>query len=190
MTPRQSAQSTFPDVTLETRRLLLRAFRAEDAPDNAIAGRDQLSQRWIPLPDPYTEADSIAWCTQVAPAYRTSGEGIQWAIERKSDGRFCGSIGLNRTDWRARESDVGYLVAPWARGEGVATEAVAAIARWLLTEQSFERLGLRHAPDNVASQRVAQKAGFRREGVARNAGFTTLGRTDLVIWSLVPSDLD
>lgn len=64
------------------------------------------------------------------------------------------------------------------------------IARWLLLEQGFERLVLRAAPGNIESQRVAEKAGFTREGVARNAGFTNDGRVDLVVFSLVPSDLE
>jgi RimJ/RimL family protein N-acetyltransferase len=189
MTPREAARSTFPDVSIDTPRLLLRPFRAADVADNALACRDNLSQRWLPLPDPYTDADSLAWCTEIAPAFRDSGDGIQWAIERKLDRRFVGSIGLKRTDWRALESEVGYLVAPWARGDGVAVEAVLTVARWLLVDQQFERLALRHAPDNLPSRRVAEKAGFTEEGTLRNAGFTNAGRVDLVIWSLVRSDL-
>jgi RimJ/RimL family protein N-acetyltransferase len=187
MTPRDRAKSTFPETTLTTARLLLRSFRREDMTENTLACRDELSRRWLPLPDPYTEADSEAWCTLIAPAFRTSGDGIQWAIER--DGRWAGSIGLHHTEWLSRESEVGYLIAPWTRGQGVAAEAVSAVARWLLIDQDFERLTLRHAPGNHGSQRVAEKAGFIREGILRNAGFIHAGRTDLVLWSLVRSDL-
>ncbi|MGI8829666.1 MAG: GNAT family N-acetyltransferase [Candidatus Limnocylindria bacterium] len=49
---------------------------------------------------------------------------------------------------------------------------------------------LRAATGTLASQRVAEKAGFIREGVARNAGFTNAGRVDLVVYSLVAADLD
>ncbi|GLY97984.1 GNAT family protein [Actinoplanes sp. NBRC 103695] len=54
----------------------------------------------------------------------------------------------------------------------------------------FERVELRIAPGDTASQRLAAKAGFVREGVARNAGFIHGGRVDLVIHSLVRADLD
>jgi RimJ/RimL family protein N-acetyltransferase len=180
---------SFPDVTLETARLVLRPYRPEDAVDVALACRDELTQRWLPLPDPYTDADATAWCTELAPGFRTAGEGIEWAAVRRSDGRLIGSFGLKRTDWRGRTSEIGYWVSPWARGEGLATEAVAAVGRWLLTEQGFERLALRAAPGNAASRRVAEKAGFTREGVARNAGFTNAGRVDLIVYSLIRSDL-
>lgn len=181
---------TFPEVTLETPRLLLRPYRAEDAPEVAVACRDELTQRWLPLPNPYADADALAWCTEIAPRFRTSGDGIEWAAVRRSDDRLIGSFGLKRTDWRGRSSEIGYWVAPWARGEGVAVEAVQAIARWLLLEQGFERMVLRAATGNTASLRVAEKAGFTREGVARNAGFTNSGRVDLVVFSLIRTDLE
>ena len=186
--PRASGD-TFPETTLETPRLVLRPYRADDAAEVALACRDELVQRWLPLPDPYTDADALAWCTEIAPGFRASGEGIEWAAVRRADDRLIGSFGLKRTDWRARTCEVGYWVAPWGRGEGLAGEAVTAIAGWLLGERGFERLVLRAAIGNEASQRVAMKVGFTREGVARNAGFTHAGRVDLVVFSLVRSDL-
>ena len=118
-----------------------------------------------------------------------SGDGLELAAIRRSDDRLIGSFGLRRTDWRARATEVGYWVAQWARGEGLAVEAVMAISRWLFVEQRFERLVLRAAAANLPSQRVAEKAGFTREGIARNAGFTNAGRVDLVVFGLIASDL-
>ena len=74
-----------------------------------------------------------------------------------------------------------------------------AVAQWLFHDQKFERLELRTAADNTASQQVAQKIGCISEGVLRNAwiarsrtedgGWTDI-RTDLIVWSLLPEDLD
>ncbi|WP_329183483.1 GNAT family protein [Actinacidiphila glaucinigra] len=80
-------------------------------------------------------------------------------------------------------------VSPWARGRGIAAEATRALATWLLADQGFQRLELRAATGNTASQRVAAKAGLRREGVLRDAGFVHTGRVDLVVFSLVRGDL-
>jgi RimJ/RimL family protein N-acetyltransferase len=71
----------------------------------------------------------------------------------------------------------------------VMAEAVVGLSRWALTEAALQRIQLRIAPANEASQRVAEKAGFTREGVARNAGTVHGGRVDLVVWSLIPTDL-
>nr|WP_307846714.1 GNAT family protein [Actinospica durhamensis] len=81
-------------------------------------------------------------------------------------------------------------MSPWARGSGVAAEATAVVARWLLAEQHFERLELRAAVENVASCKTAVRAGFQREGVLRNAGFVHSGRIDVVVFSRIRGDLD
>lgn len=100
-----------------------------------------------------------------------------------------GQVGLKKTDWRALTSEVGYWVSPWARGRGVAVEATRALARWVLVEQGFQRVDLRAAVGNRASQAVARGACFSEEGTLRNAGFVHAGRVDLVVYSLVPDDL-
>ncbi|MFE3146041.1 CPCC family cysteine-rich protein [Streptomyces sp. NPDC059218] len=63
------------------------------------------------------------------------------------------------------------------------------LAHWLLTSQHFQRMELRAATENTASQAVALKAGFHREGNLRNAGFVHGARVDLVLFSLLPNDL-
>src|SRR6476619_3999237 len=60
---------------------------------------------------------------------------------------------------------VGYWLRPDARGRGAATIALQLIARWAFNEVGVQRLELTTAPENVASQRVAEGAGFTREGI-------------------------
>jgi RimJ/RimL family protein N-acetyltransferase len=80
-------------------------------------------------------------------------------------------------------------VAPWGRGNGLAGRATRTLAEWALREQGFERVVVRAATGNRASQRAAESAGFVAEGTARNAGFVRAGRVDLEVYSLVRSDL-
>src|SRR5262245_33441525 len=85
---------------------------------------------------------------------------------------------------------VGYWLRPEARGRGAATVAVQLIARWAFDELGVQRLELTTAPENVASQRVAERAGFTREGVLRGLVATKNdGRRDSVMFSLLPADL-
>ncbi|MEU1619433.1 GNAT family N-acetyltransferase [Streptomyces sp. NPDC005722] len=179
----------FPDTVLRTERLLLRPFTADDTHDTWASCADPDTQRWLPLPRPYTREAATAWCTTVSHALRASGDGIHFAVAAPDGGRLLGTVGLKRTDWRARTSEVGYWVAPWARGRGIATEATRTLATWLLADRGFHRLELRAATGNTASQRLAVKAGLRREAVLRNAGFVHEGRVDLVVFSLVRGDL-
>lgn len=184
---------TFPRVTLTTERLELRAFTEADIDDVLAGAADPGTQRWLPIPEPgrpYTRTDAELWCRELAPAARATGDGIQWAAVRRATHRFVGSFGLTRTSWRALSTEVGYWVAPWARGEGLASEAVAAIAHWTIRDRGFERLVLKAATGNHASRRVAEKTGFVHEGVERNALRLHKGRADLAVYSLVPSDLE
>jgi ribosomal-protein-serine acetyltransferase len=101
------------------------------------------------------------------------------------NGQFAGSIDIKKSDWTARTCEISYWSAPWARGQGLMTSALKLLTKWILSEQDMERVEVRVATNNIASQRVAEKVGFIREGIARNAGFIHTGRVDLVIYSMV-----
>ncbi|NXY99833.1 GNAT family N-acetyltransferase [Streptomyces sp. BR123] len=191
--------TTFPDVTISTDRLVLRPFDVEDVTALAEMMNDEQVTAWTALPHPYTHADAHAWATLHSRAERTEGRGIAFAVSEFLTQRLVGSVHLRNTDWRTRSTEVGYVTAPWARGEGYAGESVLAVAQWLFRDQRFERLELRTAADNTASQQVAQKIGCISEGVLRNAwmvraqnadGTWSDTRTDLIVWSLLPEDLE
>ncbi|NJQ01471.1 GNAT family N-acetyltransferase [Streptomyces zingiberis] len=190
---------TFPDITIGTDRLVLRPFEEGDVPALAEMMNDELVTAWTSVPHPYTREDAADWITRAAPAERAEGRGVVFAVTEFLTQRLVGSVHLRNTNWRCRSTEIGYVTAPWARGEGYASEAVRAVARWLFLRQGFERLELRTAAGNTASQQVAQKTGCINEGVLRNAwiartrtedgGWADI-RTDLIVWSLLPEDLD
>ncbi len=191
--------STFPDISISTDRLVLRPFEAGDVPALAEMMNDELITAWTSAPAPYTTADARDWALRRAPAERTSGRGIVFAVTEFLTHRLVGTLHLRNTNWRTLATEVAYVTAPWARGEGYACESLLAVAEWLFRDQKFERLELRTAADNTAAQQVAQKAGCVSEGVLRSAwiarsrteeaGWTEV-RTDLIVWSLLPEDLD
>lgn len=190
---------TFPDISISTDRLVLRPFEEADVPALTEMMNDELVTAWTALPHPYTPADARAWATGKAAAVRSTGHGIALAVTEFLTQRLVGAIHVDRTDWRVRSAEIGYVIAPWARGEGYAGESVLAVSQWLFHDQKFERVELRTAADNTASHQVAQKIGCISEGVLRNAwiarsrtedgGWTDI-RTDLIVWSLLPEDLD
>jgi len=105
------------------------------------------------------------------------------------DGVVVGAIGMgvNSMNYRGR---IGYWVAASARGRGVCTRALRLLSRWGLDERALQRLDLITDPDNAASQRVAEKVGFRREGVLRAHLRHPDGRiSDSVMFSLLPGEL-
>ncbi|MFE5189094.1 GNAT family N-acetyltransferase [Streptomyces sp. NPDC056628] len=190
---------TFPTISISTERLVLRPLDEDDVPALAEMMNDEQVGAWTDVPQPFTEDRARTWITERAPAEREAGRGLDLAVTEFLTQRLVGIVQLAKTNWHVRATELSYIVAPWARGEGYASEAALATAQWLFSDQKFERIELRTAADNTASQQVAQKIGCISEGVLRNAciahvraedGTWTDVRTDFIVWSLLPEDLD
>jgi [ribosomal protein S5]-alanine N-acetyltransferase len=185
----QAAAPPFPTLTLATPRLQVRPVEPGDAAAVAPILADKQTQRWLPTPAGDGAIDLEGWFTRSAGGHRASGDGDHYVMVRREDDHVVGCLWTKRTDWLARSTELACAVAPPVRGFGLAPEAVDALAIALLLEHSFQRVELRVAPGNVASRRVAEKAGFTYEGLLRNAGHVRSGRVDLEVWSFVPADL-
>jgi RimJ/RimL family protein N-acetyltransferase/nitrite reductase/ring-hydroxylating ferredoxin subunit len=179
---------TPPNPPLSDGVITLRPFRAEDAPAIVAACQDPEVQRWIPIiPVPYAEVDARGFILMTLEAWH-EGTGYEFAIADAATDRYLGSIGLHIGP-NPRRHAVGYLVAPEARGRGVAVRALRLITRWGFDRLDIERLALWTLPGNVRSQRTAEAAGFRFEGLARNweSGRDAMP-TDAVMYSMTPQD--
>jgi RimJ/RimL family protein N-acetyltransferase/nitrite reductase/ring-hydroxylating ferredoxin subunit len=156
-----------PNPPLTDSVVALRPFRAEDASAITSACQDPDIQRWVPIiPIPYAEADARRFVLLTLQAWH-DGTGYEFAITDAGTGKYVGSIGLHLGP-NPRRHAVGYVVAPEFRGRGIATRALRLVTRWGFEQLGIERLALWTLPGNVASQRVAEKAGFRYEALARN----------------------
>lgn len=194
----RAAGPGFPDISISTERLVLRPFEELDVQACTEMMNDELVTAWTSAPVPYTERHAHTWISEEAPAQRVAGAGIALAVTEFLTQRLVGLVHLYHTDWRVRSGELSYVIAPWARGEGYASEAALALAQWLFHDQKFERIELRTAADNTAAQQVAQKIGCISEGVLRGAWIARARtddgwidvRTDLIVWSLLPEDLD
>lgn len=180
---------TPPNPPLSDGVVTLRPFRAEDAPAVAAACQDPEIQRWIPMiPVPYAEADSRRFILLTLQAWH-DGTGYEFAIADAATDRYIGSIGIHIGP-NLRRHAIGYLVAPEARGRGVALRALRLATHWGFEELGIERLALWTLPGNVRSQVVAERAGFRFEGLAHNWEADREDRPiDAVMYSMTPEDL-
>lgn len=179
----------FPTLTVATPRLQVRPLVGHDMSAVTEIFADKQTQRWLPFPLEFGHIDGSAWCTEMAAERRASGAGDHYGVVRREDDQLVGCLWTKHTDWAAKVTEMAYAVAPAVRGFGVAAEAVDALTIALILEHGFQRVELRVAPGNIASRRVAEKAGFTYEGLLRNAGYVHSGRVDLEVWSLVAADL-
>jgi len=166
----------------------LRPFGPEDVPALVRACQDPEIPRWTRVPESYGESDAREWLASHEP-HRQSGTGLAFAVVDPGSDALLGSVGLHAFEWEHLRCEIGYWCAPWARRRGVTAHATALLGRWALTELAFSRVGLLADPDNEASQRVALRAGFTREGTLRSYQSVKGTRRDFALFSLLRADL-
>jgi RimJ/RimL family protein N-acetyltransferase len=151
---------------------------------------DEEITRWMDtIPQPYLEPEALAWIEQ-ATSYWHEGASAPFAVTAAASGELVGSVGFGWVTGEVAVGEVGYWLRRDARGRGLSTRAVQLIIPWAFETLACERLQLRADAENLASQRVAEKAGFRREGVLRSVHFNARQqrRVDFVMFSLLPTD--
>lgn len=154
-----------PDPPLTDGTIVLRAVRDADVAQIVAATADPLIKRFTSsIPDPNGPGEVRAWIATHRAA-EAAGETIELAIaDAADDTRVLGMTGLHEFSWRDRRCATGYWVAAAARGRGVATRACRLLTSWALDALGLARVELLADIDNTASQRVAEHAGFIREG--------------------------
>ena len=148
--------------------VVLRAFEWGDEADLAEAFTDPAVATWNPGP----AEGALAFMRERNEW--SAGTHASWAVTETAagpagSGRLLGSVSLHKIDRDQGDAEVGYWVAPWARGRRLGAAAAAAAAAY-----GFERLGLHrvylfHAVENPASCAVARRAGFLLEGTLRQS---------------------
>lgn len=159
--------------TFQINGAVMRPLRSDDAEPIARACTDAQIGLWTQVPVPYTLADAEQFIESRA------GEDQVWAIDA---GGLAGVIGLRNTRDAVpgRTTEVGYWVAPWARGRGLATAALSAV-RDEADAAGVARIEWSALAGNTASVRVAERSGFTIEGL-RRCGMVHRGRlVDVVV---------
>jgi RimJ/RimL family protein N-acetyltransferase len=143
-------------------------------------------RRFTRIPDPVPEGWLEAWLEGYQRGHR-DGTRDGFAIV-DGDGTFLGIAVAPEIDPAARTAELGYVIAPGARGRGVATRALALLTQWAFGELGMLRAQLYISPDNGASKAVARKGGYTYEGTLRSMHVKGDLREDTEIWSRLPSD--
>lgn len=179
-----------PEIGLTDGVVLLRPWREADAAQMVEACQDPEIPLWTAVPDPYTEADALSWVRGEPVAGEPPGDRVSFAVaEPDDDARLLAAMSIQRI-FRGAAGEIGYWTAPWARGRGVMTSAVKLLARWSFGEFELRRIELVIAVENAGSNRVAEKAGFTREGVLRQYRENKGVWRDHYMWSLLRGELD
>jgi RimJ/RimL family protein N-acetyltransferase len=179
----------FPVPPLAGDGVRLRPWTEADVPAIVLAFTDPVMRRFSWRTTPYTETDARADLAAQERA-RRRGEALHLALVEPHDPNVVlGGVGLSEVRPDQGCAAIGYWLSPAARGRGAATQAVRLLGRWAFSEPGLARLELTCGPDNEASQRVAERCGFTREGLLRSHVPFKAGRRDSVIYGVLPGEL-
>lgn len=172
-------------MTLRTERLELSIPTAADVDAITTAAQDPEVPRWTTLPSPYERRHAEEFVEKAAAWWDEETE-LTWGVRRES--RWIGMVGLHRVD-KGGSAEIGFWMDAAARGHGYLTEAATAVVDFGFAEPlGLARIQWRAIVGNAASARVAQKLGFRYEGILRQGLSDPRGRYDGWIAALLPGD--
>lgn len=153
--------------TIVTARLILRQWKAEDAPDVArLAGRREIADTTISIPHPFSEQQALDWLAARSDP-PSAGKEASFAMTTKADGRLIGAVGLLNIDTEHSQAEMGFWIGVDWWGQGYATEATRAAVHFVFSQLNLNRVYAHHMVRNPASGRVLEKIGMKREGLLR-----------------------
>jgi RimJ/RimL family protein N-acetyltransferase len=163
--------------TLDTARLTLRGHRVEDFNDCALMWADPRVTQHIGG-RPFSAEEVWTKVLRYIGHWALMGFGY-WVIREKSTDRYVGEVGFADFKREIEPSfdgapEIGWALAPWAHGQGFATEAVKAAVEWGANNLRSTRTVCLIDPENAASIRVAEKCGYRNFGRTEYKGQPTL----------------
>jgi RimJ/RimL family protein N-acetyltransferase len=147
---------------------------------------DPQVRRFTRIPEPPPQDFARSWIDKYSEGHRDGTcEGFA-AVD--GDGRFVGLGLAPAIDRRARELELGYIVASGTRGRGIATEILRLLTGWAFHAIHAERAFLIIDVENRASQRAAERCGYQHEGDMRSIHVKDGRRIDAGLWSRLPTD--
>ena len=173
-----------PPETITDGVVVLRQLREDDRVAVLSTMRDPLVQEWLNMPREPGDRDFDTLLRTVR-AGRQSGDRLDYVVTERGEDVSLGAVIASR---RHRDNyEIAYLAREAGRGRGLVTRAVTMLCDALL-DAGIGRLELRTHIANAASQRLAERCGFRREGTERKSIWLHGRRADAIVWSRLPED--
>lgn len=179
----------FPVEGLSDGVVRVRVPAEADVPQIVAACRDPEVARYTTVPADYRTSHTVEWM-QRGMAGLAAGTDLHAVVADARSGEVLGTISLHEINRATGRAVAGYLTAPWARGRGAASRALRLLCEFAFNELRLARVEVTIEPENAASRATAEAVGFRREGLVRSYMTIAGARRDMLMYSLLPSDLD
>jgi [ribosomal protein S5]-alanine N-acetyltransferase len=165
----------------------LRQLERADLPALSAASADAGVRLMAGWPSPFTLFDAERWLDDRA-ALHEAGMALDFAVAESETDAFAGLLQLQHFEWNDRRASLGLWLAPQARGRGLMTSGVGLMVDWVFREGLLERLEYLVRSDNEPSLALAERCGFRREGLLRSCLVRDRERRDAVLLAALRSD--
>jgi RimJ/RimL family protein N-acetyltransferase len=174
-------------MLLPTERLVVRRFRAADAPVLAEYRSMPEVARYQSWDAPFTLARAEDLVVYAAGADPDKPGWFQWAVELAAERTLIGDVGVGLHE-NLMQADIGFTFAPRWQGRGYATEAVRAVLGRLFEIQGVRRVSADCDARNVRSAALLERVGFTREGLQRSRTWIKGEWTDDLLFGLLAED--
>jgi len=175
----------FPDA-FTSQRLDIRAPRAGDGAELHAAVSESWSDlsSWLPWARAQSTPEESEVLVREGQAHFLLRQDLWLLLFEKGTKNLVGSSGLHRMDWNVPSFEIGYWIRKRYAGQGYITEAVRAIADFAFTYLQARRVHIHCDERNVASRRVAERAGFRVEATLSRAQLANDGKlANIVVYA-------
>ena len=177
----------FEHLPFRTARLLLRPYRASDAPAVfAIFSDTKVMQYWST--PPWTDIEQAHAAIASDLQAQESGEALRLGIERVADGALIGQCTLFNLSANCRRAEIGYCLASSAWGQGYMDEALRALVDYGFGSLNLNRIEADIDPRNEASARSLERLSFVREGLLRQRWIVDGVVSDSALYGLLAQD--
>lgn len=174
--------SPFP--VLETERLVLRNLSHDDVDEVFAIRSNPDTMQFIPRPLAKTREDAIAVIDMIT-GFTAANEKINWAITEKGADKVIGIIGYPNFRPESFRAEVGYVLNRDHHRKGIAYEALTAVLNYGFEQLKLHSIEAIIRPENIASIKLVEKAGFVKEGHFRDYVFHNSRFWDEAVYSLL-----
>jgi RimJ/RimL family protein N-acetyltransferase len=167
--------------------------RLEPLDDRFAAALDALAGdpdviRFTRVPSKPREGFGSTWIRAYDNGWQ-DGSRAGFAVLDEEDAAFLGMAAFVQLEHDSHEGEIGYIVAPAARGRGIAGRAIRLLSAWGFAELGLDRIVAWIDVGNDVSRRVVERAGFGCDGIERSVDFKEGLRSDMAVYSLRPGEL-
>ena len=184
---RSNPYGMFSMPEISTDRLILRRMTMKDAQDIFEYSRDPEVARHVLWTAQKHISEAKEYVRYMTKCYRDDLPS-SWGIIDKESGRLVGTIGYMAFSEENASVEIGYSLARWLWGKGLATEALRAVIDYTFEAMDINRIEAQHELTNPSSGRVMEKCGMKKEGILRQRLYNKGKFVDVALYSILRED--